>query len=397
MASGMELELGRFSLTPIMTRITLPSLPATSHQQSQTLPLLPSPPTQEDTDTAHTTPHPSSALPITTPSTRLPNSFIFFRQYPAPLQRWRQSHRPLCLCSKGCCSLPRHFNLRGLSGTWTFFPASCTLRSLMAVFAGGPGHLTLLFCIVRYGFSYLTFNYYSRMAVFSYRTSFVSAAVTYGIVVYKAFRARSRAGSRAQGGIVSLIADENVQYLAMALVWLFSAHYPLAMLPFGVYSIFHVATYARTNLIPTIQPQQQAAPAPGSSPNAKPVLKTHPLADTIGRFVKEYYDASMGLVAILEIMLWGRLLLSALLFQRGSWILITIYTAFLRARFAQSSFVQTQFRQLEGRIDSLAGGQSTPPAARQAWEVIKSSARTFHDATDVGHYVNKSPAAKKAS
>ncbi|CAG8983129.1 hypothetical protein HYALB_00004572 [Hymenoscyphus albidus] len=244
-------------------------------------------------------------------------------------------------------------------------------------FAWFVGHLTLLFCIVRYGFSYLTFNYYSRMAVFSYRTSFVAAAVTYGIVVYKAFRARSRA--------------------AMALVWLFSAHYPLAMLPFGVYSIFHVATYARTNLIPTIQPQQQAAPAPGASPNAKPVLKTHPLADTIGRFVKEYYDASMGLVAILEILLWGRLLLSALLFQRGSWILITIYTAFLRARFAQSSFVQTQFRQLEGRIDSLAGGQSTPPAARQAWEVIKSSARTFHDATDVGHYVNKSPAAKKAS
>ena len=38
----------------------------------------------------------------------------------------------------------------------------------------------------------------------------------------------------------------------MALVWLFSPQYPLAMLPFGVYSVFHVATYSRTNLIPTI-------------------------------------------------------------------------------------------------------------------------------------------------
>jgi hypothetical protein len=75
-------------------------------------------------------------------------------------------------------------------------------------------HLSLLFCIVRYGLSYISFNYYSRWAIFSYRLAFISAAATYGIVVYKAFRARARAG-RAQGGLISLVADENVQYLGM--------------------------------------------------------------------------------------------------------------------------------------------------------------------------------------
>ena len=183
----------------------------------------------------------------------------------------------------------------------------------------------------------------------------------------------------------------------MALVWLFSPQYPLAMLPFGVYSIFHVATYTRTNLIPTLQPPQQVAPATGASPGAKPTYKPNALADTIGRFVKEYYDASMGLVAILEILLWGRLLLSAITFSRGSWILIAIYTAFLRARFAQSAFVQGQFGQLEARIDSLVGAQSTPPAAKQVWDGIKSGARTFHDTTDIGKYVNGTSAPKKAS
>jgi hypothetical protein len=182
----------------------------------------------------------------------------------------------------------------------------------------------------------------------------------------------------------------------MALVWLFAPQYPLAMLPFGVYSVFHVATYTRTNLIPTIQPAQQTAPA-GTSPGAKPTFKANPYADTIGKFVKEYYDASMGLVAILEILLWGRLLLSAITFAKGSWILITIYTAFLRSRYAQSSFVQGQFRQLEARIDSLVGAQSTPPAARQVWDGIKGGARTFHDATDVGKYTSSAPAPKKAS
>jgi len=259
-------------------------------------------------------------------------------------------------------------------------------------FAWFVGHVTLLFCIARYGLSYITFNYYSRWARFSYRTAFISAAVTYGIVVYKAFRARSRAGSRAQGGVLQLVTDENVQYLTMALVWLFAPQYPLAMLPFGVYSIFHVATYTRTNLIPTIQPPQVAAPA--ASPGGKPTFKANPTADNIGKFVKEYYDASMGLVAILEILLWGRLL-SAITFSKGSWILIVIYTVFLRARVAQSSFVQGQFGQLEARIDALVGAQSTPPAARQVWDGVKGGARTFHDITDVGKYVSGPAAAPK--
>ncbi len=185
--------------------------------------------------------------------------------------------------------------------------------------------------------------------------------------------------------------------IAMALVWLFSPQYPLAMLPFGIYSIFHVATYTRTNLIPTIQPPQQQAPVAGASPSTKPQYKPNALADTIGKFVKEYYDASMGLVAVLEILLWGRLLLSAITFSKGSWILIAIYTAFLRSRFAQSAFVQAQFRQLEARVDSLVGAESTPPAARNIWEGVKGGARTFHDATDVGKYVNGAPAQKKAS
>lgn len=51
------------------------------------------------------------------------------------------------------------------------------------------------------------------MAQFTYRTAFLSAAVTYGIVVYKAFRARSRAQKPQQGGVLALAADENVQYL----------------------------------------------------------------------------------------------------------------------------------------------------------------------------------------
>jgi len=79
-------------------------------------------------------------------------------------------------------------------------------------FAWFCGHLTLLVSTVRYALSYITFHANSKWATFSYRTAFLAVVVTYGIVVYKAYRARMRQGK--QGSPVAMLADENVQYLS---------------------------------------------------------------------------------------------------------------------------------------------------------------------------------------
>ena len=180
----------------------------------------------------------------------------------------------------------------------------------------------------------------------------------------------------------------------MALVWLFYYQVPLAILPFSVYSIFHVATYTRTNLIPTFQP----AGPPTAGPDGKPVApKASALGDTIGRFVKQYYDLSMGLVAALEIALWFRCLFSAIIFTKGSWVLLIIYTTFLRARYAQSGFVQNVVRQFTARVDSALADQSIPPAARQVWETVKGGVKQFAAATDLRKYVGGPPAQPKKS
>ncbi|ODA81080.1 hypothetical protein RJ55_04043 [Drechmeria coniospora] len=259
-------------------------------------------------------------------------------------------------------------------------------------FAWFVGHMTLILTTLRYTLSWLRMNYYGGVARFSYRTSFVAAAVTYGIVVYKTQRARAKTSNQLPGGVVGLLSDENVQYLLMALVWLLSPQYPLALLPYFVYSVFHVATYTRANILPVLQPPPPAAE--GASPRPK---SSSPLGDKIGAFVKEYYDASMSIVSGLEILLWIRILLSAILFQRRSWILLGLYTAFLRARFSQSSHVQNSITQLSARIDSLVGAQGTPPAARQVWDGVKNGARQFHDATDAAKYANQPAPAKKTS
>ncbi|KAK4227170.1 nucleoporin POM33 [Podospora fimiseda] len=253
-------------------------------------------------------------------------------------------------------------------------------------FAWFSGHAVLILCITRYAFSWIRFNFYSRMAQFCYRLAFISAASTYGIVVYKTWRARQKTGAKQPGGALGYLSDENIQYLLMALIWLIMPQYPLALLPYGIYSVFHVATYTRANLIPTFFPPQKLPPSAGAVPNGKPQYAPHPLADAIGSFVKQYYDASMSIVSSLEIALWARLLFGAIIWQRRSWILLAIYTGFLRARYAQSSHVQNSFAQLEARIDNLIGAQGTPPAARQIWDTVKNVARQFHGATDINKY-----------
>lgn len=181
----------------------------------------------------------------------------------------------------------------------------------------------------------------------------------------------------------------------MALVWLFTPQYPLAMLPYGIYSIFHVATYTRANVLPTVQPVKTPAGATGAT-GAK---NESAAATTIGNFVKTYYDSSMTIVSALEILLWIRLLLAAVFFARRSWILLALYTAFLRARVGQSSHTQNSFSLLETRVDSLAANQSVPPAARQVWDGVKTGARQFHAATDLSKYTGGTAAAppKKTS
>ncbi|KAK4632403.1 Nucleoporin POM33 [Fulvia fulva] len=245
-------------------------------------------------------------------------------------------------------------------------------------FAWFVGHVTLLLCTLRYGLSYIFLKYYSRWAQFSYRTAFIAAAATYGIVVFKGYRARAKSGKQPSSPL-ALVTDENVQYLAMALLWLFSRQYPLAMLPYAIYSVFHVLTYTRGILLPTLQP------APAAAAGQKP--QSSGLAETLGRFVKDYYDASMSLVAGLELALWFRILGSAIFFVKGSWIILALYTVFLRARISQSTFVQGMIKQLGARGDALTQRQDVPPAARQAWDTAKNVLKQIHDQTDMNRFV----------
>jgi hypothetical protein len=177
----------------------------------------------------------------------------------------------------------------------------------------------------------------------------------------------------------------------MASIWLWSRQIPLALLPFLVYSIFHVATYVRSNIVPTINPPPTAPAAPGAKAAPKGAI-----VEAIGKFIKEYYDSSMLLVAVLEIVLWFRVLGSALILQKGSWMLLVAYTVFFRARFSQSQFVQGAIADLGARGDALLANQSMDPNVRQAWEQAKKLAHQAVEATDLSKYLGKGQAGPAA-
>jgi len=258
------------------------------------------------------------------------------------------------------------------------------------------GHLTLLLTTLRYTISFIKFNTSTTTAAVSYRLAFLSAAVTYGIVVYKAYRARiKQAGAdrlALQQHLMAMAGDENVQYLIMALIWLVSKPIYLALLPFTIYSTFHFLTYLRTALIPAVippptTPQYPAgssatgtAPPPGSKPKS---TTPNALGDAISKFVKSHYDTSMAIVANLEIALFVRLFFGCLIWV-NSWILLIIYAVFLRIRVGQSPFVRQALTTTEVRIDGLIADQRVPPAARGVWANLKDGIRRVGQVTDIG-------------
>ncbi|KAL1954061.1 hypothetical protein VTO42DRAFT_1795 [Malbranchea cinnamomea] len=246
------------------------------------------------------------------------------------------------------------------------------------------GHFTLLLAVFRYLLSYITFNTYSGMASASYRFAFVAAAVTYGIVVYKGYITRGRPTGGLPAIISRLAGDENVWYLGMAFVWLFSRQIPLALCPFAIYSFFHVCTYSKTYLIPTIVPPPATPGSPG-----RQGAKLPPLSEALSRFIKRYYDTSMAMVAAFELSLLIRLVGTALTFSSGSWVLLTIYYFFFRFRYSMSSFVQAVVAHSTARVDVLVSHQSTPAIVRQGWEVFKQLVRQLYDATDLRSYLGR--------
>lgn len=127
-------------------------------------------------------------------------------------------------------------------------------------------------------------------------------------------------------------------------------------------------------------PPASAPPAQGAAPGKGP---QPPLAEAIARFVKQNYDASMHLVSRLELALWARVFFGTLIFS-NSWILLVVYSVFVRVRYAQSQFMRSAVAYMERFFDGILADQRIPGGVRNGWGAFKGVVRTVGDKTDFG-------------
>ncbi|KAK9379428.1 uncharacterized protein V2V93DRAFT_349299 [Kockiozyma suomiensis] len=235
--------------------------------------------------------------------------------------------------------------------TPTPVPVSTRLIKLAKTlqFAWFAGHVFVLIGVFFYLLSVIRFAPSTPWARFWYREAYLSVVGTYGIVLYRSYRASTPT-------VTAVIRDDNVQYLVIALLWLISKPLLVTLPPFAIYSFFHVLTYTRTNLLPTLgQPT------------------TSGTAAKIQSFVDNYNDKFTALVGNLELVLLVRLFVNAILFRKGSWISLLVYGAFIRLRFEQSAFTRQAVKNWEVRADGLIAHPSVPAGVKNGWEKVKAT------------------------
>ncbi|KAJ1952642.1 Transmembrane nucleoporin, partial [Dipsacomyces acuminosporus] len=217
------------------------------------------------------------------------------------------------------------------------------------------GHVLVLLCGTMY---YIKRPFGSKEANWYYPKAYLGALVSYTIVIYKTYGPPQANLAFLQ----RLIVDENVEYLMLAFYWYTQAPMLVTLLPFVVFSLFHVITYSRSTLIPVFFPGvtaevQAARQAP---PNSNVQLSMPARASKfLGDWSSKYYSPALKEVGVWEVAVIGSwLILGAILLQTPL-LAPLFYFQFLRLRYALSAPTRSAFRRVRMQLDKFL----TPPTA----------------------------------
>lgn len=216
----------------------------------------------------------------------------------------------------------------------------------------------MLACASKYLLAWLTFRSVGQSRLYS--LSYFGALVSYAIVCYKSFATQ---GAPSATTLRRALMDENVQYFILAFFWWMSKPIPVSLIPFATFSLFHVLTFLRSNLLPHFFPPTPPAAA-GQPPTQHPFLKK------VQGWIKANYDPAMRIVAYAELLILVRVALGALTFQ-NSLLAPVIFAHFLRLRFYQSQFTQRAVSHVQSLIDGFVRRPGNPPVLASVWEKAK--------------------------
>ncbi|KAH8120541.1 hypothetical protein DFH11DRAFT_1560633 [Phellopilus nigrolimitatus] len=224
------------------------------------------------------------------------------------------------------------------------------------VWAGG--HFLLLVCATKYLLAWLTLRSTGQSKLYS--LSYFGALVSYAVVCFKSFGQ----GTQPTGSYLRrAMTDENIQYFVLAFFWWMSKPVPVSLIPFATFSLFHVLTFLRANVLLQFFPPQPAV-TPGQPATPHPVIKK------LSVWTKANYDPAMNIVAYAELLIFVRVALGALTFQ-NSLLAPIVYAHFLRLRYYQSAFTQLAVARVTGLVDGYVRKPGSPPMLLSIWEKLQ--------------------------
>ncbi|CAO3593010.1 unnamed protein product [Absidia cylindrospora] len=178
-------------------------------------------------------------------------------------------------------------------------------------FAWFASHATLTVTSILYLLSWLLIHPNNYL----YRFSYLSAIVAYSISLYNTYKPTLKTCDVA---IKRMLLDENSQYLLLAVYFLWTRRLTVSLVPFFIYSLFHVGEYVQNSLIPAVAPHASS------------------IGDKLKAVIDQHYTQTMTLVANYELfVVMGQLILGLFVLQ-SSLFSILFYAHFIRMRYYTS-------------------------------------------------------------
>jgi len=229
-------------------------------------------------------------------------------------------------------------------------------------FAWFSGHAVVLLCSFIYLFS---FN------KIIYRIAYLGVLHSFGIIVYQQYyqNVKTAVSANNNGGaspnsstsfpklsVNALINDENVLYFVLAAMWLITPVFSLSLVPYSLFSLFHVLKYLQNILLPVVFGI--------SKENNKRV-------STVAKFTHTYNEKCMYWVGSSEIIIVVLLFVRALLWYPSSCIILLTFILFLKLRYENSKYTKSAFSQCRVRLDGMISHPSIPAPVKGAYNTAK--------------------------
>ncbi|KAI9270395.1 hypothetical protein BDA99DRAFT_501633 [Phascolomyces articulosus] len=189
------------------------------------------------------------------------------------------------------------------------------------------GHVCLVFNAILYFTSVLSLHPYTGY----YKRAHAGSLISYGIVIWKSVGIPRRFD-------MEFIGNENVQYFAIAFYWYSYQPITVTLVPFFIFSLFHMFAYIPSAIIPAIYPKD------GDST----VVQT---CRSIKQYTDEHHEMAMQLAAYVEVVgVLGQLLLGVISFQTSILALI-VFVHFLRLRYYLSPYTREALHETTVKLD----------------------------------------------